>query len=296
MACQHCRRKRAKCDGKEPCERCSRSGRQCLFSSSQRESKDALRAEIERLRRKSAQSDALVDALSSGFVDAASHDTIWPTTTATETSISDPMGRTSWHIPYITRLLDQLAICDPIPFCLVDRDLFLSDLSSGHTRYSSPALANILVALGTRIVLGSDAEADACYEVAWAALRCSPSSISTACSLADGQALGVLALYLLVVGREAEAWEMAGGFVTAMARLRGRKSCLVSDYDGGDEQYNGVVATSHCGALFLARILRMSCPRPKNSSGLDEADLLLDHSPLPGQKTYLATTTATNTT
>ncbi|RDA83997.1 hypothetical protein CP532_6953 [Ophiocordyceps camponoti-leonardi (nom. inval.)] len=57
--------RREQCDGKDPCERCSRSGRQCLFSSNQHESKDALRAEIERLRRNNERSNALLDAVSS---------------------------------------------------------------------------------------------------------------------------------------------------------------------------------------------------------------------------------------
>ncbi|KAJ6442323.1 2-deoxy-D-gluconate 3-dehydrogenase [Purpureocillium lavendulum] len=65
MACQRCRKKRAKCDGEDPCERCLEAGLECLFDNSRRESKDDLRAEIERLRRTNEQSDALLDALSS---------------------------------------------------------------------------------------------------------------------------------------------------------------------------------------------------------------------------------------
>ncbi|KAJ6446082.1 2-deoxy-D-gluconate 3-dehydrogenase [Purpureocillium lavendulum] len=65
IACQRCRRKRARCDGDEPCERCREAEAECVFEESRRVSKGDLRAEINRLRRSTEQSDALLDALSS---------------------------------------------------------------------------------------------------------------------------------------------------------------------------------------------------------------------------------------
>ncbi|KAM4062339.1 fungal zn(2)-Cys(6) binuclear cluster domain-containing protein [Hirsutella rhossiliensis] len=65
MACQRCRRKRAKCDGEDPCERCQRAGHDCFYHKSGRVSKGALYAEIERLRRAIEQKGALLDAMSS---------------------------------------------------------------------------------------------------------------------------------------------------------------------------------------------------------------------------------------
>ncbi|KGQ06697.1 Conidial development protein fluffy [Beauveria bassiana D1-5] len=49
-ACQRCRRRRAKCDGEQPCRRCEQSGQVCEYNRRVWKSKSDLRAEIGRLR------------------------------------------------------------------------------------------------------------------------------------------------------------------------------------------------------------------------------------------------------
>ncbi|PHH76756.1 hypothetical protein CDD80_1242 [Ophiocordyceps camponoti-rufipedis] len=63
MACQRCRHKRAKCDGRAPCKRCEEAGEQCLYDATHRESKDDLRAEIDRLKQKNEENDRTLQAI-----------------------------------------------------------------------------------------------------------------------------------------------------------------------------------------------------------------------------------------
>ncbi|KAI2627165.1 hypothetical protein GGS21DRAFT_256503 [Xylaria nigripes] len=63
-ACNECRKKRAKCDGKTPCGRCvSQKTVECVYEVPVRRSKENLRREIEGLRKQQRQSDNVLSAL-----------------------------------------------------------------------------------------------------------------------------------------------------------------------------------------------------------------------------------------
>ncbi|KAK4142834.1 uncharacterized protein C8A04DRAFT_12936 [Dichotomopilus funicola] len=62
-ACLVCRRKRTKCDGQVPCQRCKSKGEKCSYEDKKWRTKDHLRSEIERLRGEQRQSQAVLRAL-----------------------------------------------------------------------------------------------------------------------------------------------------------------------------------------------------------------------------------------
>ncbi|KAE8441718.1 hypothetical protein EG329_004504 [Mollisiaceae sp. DMI_Dod_QoI] len=64
-ACTECRKKRAKCDGHNPCGRCETNGVHCLYEVPVRQSKETMRSEIETLRAQKQQSDQIFAALAS---------------------------------------------------------------------------------------------------------------------------------------------------------------------------------------------------------------------------------------
>ncbi|KAH8812462.1 fungal-specific transcription factor domain-containing protein [Xylogone sp. PMI_703] len=67
-ACDECKRRKARCDGQNPCARCaSRDNLTCHYTLSVRASKDALRAEIESLQNQQSHSDQILHALASGL-------------------------------------------------------------------------------------------------------------------------------------------------------------------------------------------------------------------------------------
>ncbi|KAL2278314.1 hypothetical protein FJTKL_14578 [Diaporthe vaccinii] len=64
-ACTECRKKRAKCDGQQPCSRCSaQKDVECHYEVPVRQSKENLRNEIENLRHQQASSESVISALS----------------------------------------------------------------------------------------------------------------------------------------------------------------------------------------------------------------------------------------
>ncbi|KAL1851050.1 hypothetical protein Daus18300_012659 [Diaporthe australafricana] len=64
-ACTECRKKRAKCDGQQPCSRCSgQKDVECHYEVPVRQSKENLRNEIEYLRRQQASNESVIGALS----------------------------------------------------------------------------------------------------------------------------------------------------------------------------------------------------------------------------------------
>ncbi|KAM4061368.1 hypothetical protein HRG_013091 [Hirsutella rhossiliensis] len=66
MACQRCRKKRAKCDdGQAPCKRCDEAGEGRVYDHPRRKSKDDLRAEIDSLRRYNEEHARLLRAICS---------------------------------------------------------------------------------------------------------------------------------------------------------------------------------------------------------------------------------------
>ncbi|KAB5546853.1 fungal-specific transcription factor domain-containing protein [Coniochaeta sp. 2T2.1] len=63
-ACQECRRKRAKCNGAQPCSRCRTQGiKDCIYEVRVRQSKEHLREELEQLNRQKRNRDQVLAAL-----------------------------------------------------------------------------------------------------------------------------------------------------------------------------------------------------------------------------------------
>ncbi|GJN76039.1 hypothetical protein PLICBS_010150 [Purpureocillium lilacinum] len=193
-ACQHCRRKRAKCDGEDPCRRCKDAGLECAFDHSPRKSKDDLRAEIEQLRRISERNEALLDALSSTD-DADTYNTV------------------------AQRLMDST----------VTRDSIYNDLRD-HLKavgQPEPTPAAVIAPSSRR---HSPATSQALFDEA-EALTSGKEQLGT---LPDIQTLGMLALYQVSCGREAEARELAEAFKAEITKL-----CLQEplEADKQDDRY-----------------------------------------------------------
>ncbi|PFH55397.1 hypothetical protein XA68_18408 [Ophiocordyceps unilateralis] len=65
---------------------------------------------------------------------------------------------------------------------------------------------------------------------------------------------------------------MADGFVAATARLRGLKPPPGEQGDDQEKQYDQVLATSHCGAINLVRMLRLATLWQANASAVSIQD------------------------
>ncbi|KAH6959953.1 hypothetical protein BKA56DRAFT_623991 [Ilyonectria sp. MPI-CAGE-AT-0026] len=188
---------------------------------------------------------------------------------------TDIWTRTGWTVAYIRQLFDSLLTWDYLPFCLLCKDPFLRDYHSGLSRYCSSALVNALLALATRRVNENqdDIEIDALsgwsggkafFDEAKAILYSSERSSS----LPDIQALGILALYQISCGREADARELSSAFAAAITDL-----CLREPLTGKhEEQYARVRATTYCGAISVIRILRLTTGRPACLYGIVAQD------------------------
>ncbi|KAJ6436480.1 nitrate assimilation regulatory protein nirA [Purpureocillium lavendulum] len=164
----------------------------------------------------------------------------------------------------IREQLHSLLMADYLPFCLLCEDVFLKDLATGEGRYCSPALVNSLLALASRTWnehqhphpnrrqqeqpnyhdvadVGSPPSgwwySQALFDEAEALI----SDKSPPDTLPDTQTLGMLALYHVSCGRDAEAYELAGSFAAAIAELCLREPL---EEDEQDEQYAQVRATS----------------------------------------------------
>ncbi|KAF8856146.1 hypothetical protein BDZ45DRAFT_480930 [Acephala macrosclerotiorum] len=62
-ACTECRKKRAKCDGQNPCGRCEANSVSCVYEIPVRQSKETMRSEIEALRAKEQHTERILAAL-----------------------------------------------------------------------------------------------------------------------------------------------------------------------------------------------------------------------------------------
>ncbi|UNI15340.1 hypothetical protein JDV02_001880 [Purpureocillium takamizusanense] len=414
MACLRCRRRRAKCSGDNPCERCKEARQHCTFDRSGRESKDDLRAEIERLRQINKQKDALLDALSSKVdigtyravtdgvndgteahqdnlgelaeikagvahqrartrserrpsvvVSAAKSAGAMPTAVcphcrgapftmqsqsqsqsqllssrttrdegsptrnsernlfakacdiedfATQSlmplsipswilSVSPPTGeeglslplvdkwtRTGWAEAGVRKLLESLLTWDYLPFCLVCKEPFLHDYTTGNSRYCSSALVNALLALAIRTVnldehqrqqqdgrenfasMPNSPDDLALFEEAEALVKGGAHSLT----LPDIQALGILSIYHLSCGHEADAAVQAEVFAASMTTL-----CLQESPMGTQEkQYARVLAMAYCGSISLKRILKLTAIRHAGqyANVLQDDGIVLDQS------------------
>ncbi|KJZ70972.1 hypothetical protein HIM_09627 [Hirsutella minnesotensis 3608] len=181
---------------------------------------------------------------------------------------SDRWIRAGWTVTSVRQLFDTLMTWDYLPFCLICKDPFLRDYYSGSTRYCSSALVNALLALAIRVVNENTPETQspgpgwsrskAFFDEAEAILH----STGPSDNLADIQALGMLSLYQVTCGREAEAQEFAESFAAQIGEL-----CLQEPLLGAEAQeYLKVRAISYCGAVSLIRMIRMTTGQVFNSS------------------------------
>ncbi|UNI17857.1 hypothetical protein JDV02_004171 [Purpureocillium takamizusanense] len=208
---------------------------------------------------------------------------------------TDPWTRTGWSAAKIKDHLEVLLTWDYLPFCLLRQDIFLQDFISGDGRYCSPALVNSLLALSTRIVgeqtpYGQQQQQQQQQE-GYLANTVDSGSRSSGWSdgqalfdeaealvsgqgqpnrLPDIQALGMLALYQVSRGREAEARELAEAFAVAITELCLREPLDAEEQDG---QFALVRATTYCGAISLVRILKLMTSQP---SGMRAAMMVAD--------------------
>lgn len=172
----------------------------------------------------------------------------------TSQSHADTWTRTGWTRAHIRHLYDAILTWDPLPFCLVPKDLFLRDYQSGSDQFCSSALVHAILAIAARIVNENNDEAIV-LPAGWfgshlfsreaEALTRDRDSSS---SLPDIQALGLLSLYHLRCGQEAEAQRLAEAFTTGITELIQRNPS-----ERAEDQYAKVLATTHSGANFLKR-------------------------------------------
>ncbi|PHH91331.1 hypothetical protein CDD83_902 [Cordyceps sp. RAO-2017] len=171
----------------------------------------------------------------------------------------DRWTRTGWTMSSVQQLIETLLTWDYLPCCLMCKEPFLWDYQAGLNRFCSPALVNALLALATCVVHenGEKVESPAAwssskafYDEAEALLHgAGPSSNN----LPDIQALGILSLYKLSCGYEAESLELAETFAARISYL-----CMQGPLLGVEgEEYARVRATAYCGAISLVRILRL---------------------------------------
>ncbi|KAK0614292.1 hypothetical protein B0T14DRAFT_528201 [Immersiella caudata] len=167
----------------------------------------------------------------------------------------DTWTRTGWTRAHIRHLIDALRTWDYLPFCLFCEDLFLRDYDNGETRFCSPGLVHAILALSTRLINESSDES-ALLPSGWLSsqvlfneARTSLSDDSGAVTLPDIQALGILAIYRLRRGLEAEARELAHVFATRITQFCQRP---LPDDELRDDCSKARVIT-YCGAVSLMR-------------------------------------------
>ncbi|KAM4066774.1 hypothetical protein HRG_000804 [Hirsutella rhossiliensis] len=176
----------------------------------------------------------------------------------------------------VRQILDALLTWDYLPFCLMCKDPFclmckdpfFRDYCSGSSRYCSSALVNALIALATRVVHEISDEA----ESPGPGFKTGPSA-----NLPDIQAIGILSLYQITCGREAEAQALADSFAARIVNLCPQEPLMGSEA----EKYAKVWATSYRGAVSLIRILRLTTGQVftmSTSCKLQDDSIFLDQS------------------
>lgn len=175
---------------------------------------------------------------------------------------TDFWTRTGWTVSFVQQLFNNLATWDYLPLCLLCKDPFLQDYLDGRNRYCSSALVHALLALAYRLTFEGGKEV-ACQnhgrvccssKLFEEAERIVHTDDSFGISLPDIQALGILAIYQIGYGRNAEACELIESFTTAITNL-----CLQEPLVGPMEEYYTVVrATTYCGAVSLSRYVASS--------------------------------------
>lgn len=191
----------------------------------------------------------------------------------------DSWTRTGWTADLVLEHIELLITWDYLPFCLLCKDIFLQDLDKGTGRYCSSALVYALLALAKRIMNEQQQQQQRRRRSSSLAANIgvvSPSSPSSTAPakdwtdsqafwneaealirgsgqhsnrLPDIQALGIMALYQVSSGRQAEARELADEFAAAATDL-----CLRAPAaEEQQEQCARVRATTYCGAISLVR-------------------------------------------
>lgn len=172
--------------------------------------------------------------------------------------------------------LDSIFKRDYLASCIFCKDSFLRDFAAGCGRYCSSALVNALLALSLRSTDCNEELTDhhigACQVQETQEQASSDGAVPSkhlansvfffreadVCvgnsdltkSLPDVQALGMLALYQVSLGCEAEAQNLAEAFLDAVTEL-----CLqhISELDNRKDGYQQACATTYCGAVSLLR-------------------------------------------
>jgi hypothetical protein len=166
----------------------------------------------------------------------------------------DTWTRTGWTRAHVRHLIDALRTWDYLPFCLFCEDLFLRDYDNGATSFCSSALVHAILALSTRLINESSDES-ALLPSGWLSSQVLFDEARTkladdsAMSLSNIQALGILALYRLRCGQEAEAREFAGSFA---ARITHFCQLPLPD-DETREDFSKARIITYCGAVSLLR-------------------------------------------
>ncbi|KAI5459495.1 hypothetical protein BGZ63DRAFT_391152 [Mariannaea sp. PMI_226] len=178
----------------------------------------------------------------------------------TSTAQVDTWTQTGWTKAHIRHLFDVIVTWDYLPFCLLCKELFLQDFHSGLGQFCSSALVHAMLALATRLINESDDDSEILpsgwlhnkyfFEKAKSLLRDKTPSRS----LPDSQALGILSLYHMRCGREAQAKQLAESFVADIRGLCQREHLTGREKDS----YARARATTYCGAVSLARILLLT--------------------------------------
>lgn len=139
-------------------------------------------------------------------------------------SETDTWTRTGWTKAHIRHLFGVLLTWDQLGFCLLCQDLLLQAYESGSREFCSSSLVNAKLALASRLVNETDEDdilpsgwlgSKYFYNEAKALLQDNMPSDS----LPHIQTLGVLSLYEIRCGRQAEACEFAGSFLSKITKL-----------------------------------------------------------------------------
>jgi hypothetical protein len=166
----------------------------------------------------------------------------------------DTWTRTGWTRAHVRHLIDALRTWDYLPFCLFCEDLFLRDYDNGATRFCSFALVHAILALSTRLINESSDESSLLpsgwlsSQVLFDEARTKVADDS-AMILPNIQALGILALYRLRCGQEAEARDFARSFAARITQF-----CqLPLPDDETREDCSKARIVTYCGAVSLLR-------------------------------------------
>ncbi|TWU70561.1 hypothetical protein ED733_000559 [Metarhizium rileyi] len=179
----------------------------------------------------------------------------------------DTWTQIGWTKAHIRHLIDAIFPWDYLPFSLLCYDLFMQSFYSDSAQFCSPALVCAILALASRVV-NEDKDDLEILPSGWIGSRTFFKKATAALqeglsdSLPDIQAVGILSLYHLRCGKEAEAQDCAESFHRRVVELCKHGFSLGDD----DEQYLAVRDTTYCGAVSLSRILLLSTGQAFNLS------------------------------